>query len=264
MEQKNELKAYKFDVTSLKKDEDGKVSDERDTLVCGYAFEGDPSPYIEYNDYWNFGDGRINLISKDGLKIESSINSMIEVVYYNGIQGVDIRKMLDGLNVPGRWAEVCLGNDVKTTLRVTRLSGLPEIDLEASVRNSDMSPSQQRRVKINGVPLFPEGETINASNPTKPTMVFRPELSRELGNMWEELIRVRCGAIVNVTSIPTHNSINYMSMKLKIKAPTREDLDSALCAIGVLHPQDVEPDLVEGEGSEPTGFTATVILTTEV
>ena len=39
---------------------------------------------------------------------------------------------------------------------------------------------------------------------------------------------------------------------------------SALCAIGVLHPQDVEPDLVEGEGSEPTGFPATVILTTEV
>lgn len=264
MEQKNELKVYKFEATRLKKNEDGTVSDELETIACGYSFKGDPSPRIEYNCYWDFGDGGLNLVAKDGNPVDSGIDIAIECMCDAGFRGVDIGKMVDGLETPGRWAEVCLGDAVKTTLRVTRLQELPEIDPEATIRNSDLIPAQQHRVKIDGVPLFPEGGTVNASNPKTPTLVLRPNLGRELGRVWEEFIRVRCAALVHVTVDTAYHSADSANAKLTVMAPTREELDSALCAVGVLHPQDIEPDIVDGEGDKPTGFTATVILTTEV
>ena len=265
MEQKKEeLKVYKFEATRLKKNEDGTVSDELETVACGYAFEGDPSPRVEYNRYWDFGDGCANLVAKDGRPVDSDINSAMEWMYDSGFRGVDIRKMVYGLEAPGRWAEVCLGDAVKTTLRVTRLQELPEISPDATIKNSDLSPAQQHRVKIDGVPLFPEGGTVNASDPKTPTLVLRPDLGRELGKVWEEFIRVRCGALVHVDVDTANHSEDSANVKLTVKAPTRKELDSALCAVGVLRPQDIEPDVVDGEGSEPTGFTATVILTTEV
>lgn len=263
MEQKNELKVYKFEATRLKKNEDGTVSDEIETIACEYSFEGDPSPRIEYNSYWNFGDGCISLAAKDGKPVNSDVNSTIEWMYDLGFRGVCLRKMVNGLDAPGKWAEVCLGDAVKTTIRVTRLQELPEIDPEATIRNSDLSPAQQHRVKIDGVPLFPEGGTVNAANPTTPTLVLRPELGRDLGKVWEEFIRVRCGALVRVTVYTTNSSAEAANAKLTIKAPTRKELDSALCAVGVLHPQDIVPDVVDGEGDKPTGFTATVILITD-
>lgn len=263
-EQNNELKVYKFEATHLKKNEDGTVSDEREAIACGYAFEGDPSPRVEYNRYWDFGDGCLSLVSKDGKPVESDVDSEIAWMYDLEFNGVDIHKMVDGLDAPGKWAEVCLDDAAKTALRVTRLQELPEIDPEATIKNSDLTPAQQHRVKIDGVPLFPEGGTVNASNPKTPTLVLRPGLARELGKVWEEFIRARNGAIVNVTVDTAYHSANSVNAKLTIKAPTRKELDGALCAVGVLHPQDIEPDVVDGEGDKPTGFTATVVLTTDV
>ena len=264
MEQKKEeLKVYKFEVTCLKENKDGTVSDERKTSACGYAFEGDPSPRVDYNRYWEVGDGCINLVSKDGKSVDLDVNSTLEWMYDEGFRGVDVHKMVDGLDAPGKWAEICLGDAVKTTLRVTRLQELPEIDPEATIRNSDLTPAQQHRVKIDGVPLFPAGGTVNASNPKLPTLVLRPELGRELGKVWEAFIRIH-GAAVNVTVETADQSADSVNAKLTVKAYTREELDVALRAVGVLHPQDIEPDVVEGEGDKPTGFTATVVLTTKV
>ncbi len=264
MEQKNELKVYKFEATGLRKNEDGAVSGERETIACVYAFKGDPSPRIDYNRYWEVGDGCINLVSKDGRAVESDVDCAMECMYDSGFRGVDLRKVVDGLEAPGRWAEVCLGDAVKTALRVTRLQALPEIDPEATIRDSDLSPAQQHRVKIDGVPLFPEGGTVNASNPKSPTLVLRPELGREISKVWEEFIRARSGALVRVAVDTANRSADSANVKLTIKAPTRKDLDGSLCAIGVLHPQDVEPDVVDGKDSAAIEFTATVILTTKV
>jgi len=260
----NELKVYLFEGACNKKNEDGTISDERETLACMYAFEGDPSPRVEYNRYWEVGDGSLDLVAKDGNPVYASDVLAIEAVYDAGFRGVNVGKMVDGLEAPGRWAEVCLGDAVKTTLRVTRLVELPEIDTEATIRNSDLTPAQQHRVKIDGVPLFPEGGTVNASNPKTPTLVLRPNLGRELGRVWEEFIHGCTGAIVNVTVDTANCSADFANAKLTIKAPTREELDSALCAIGVLRPKDIEPDVVDGDGDKPTGFTATVILATKV
>lgn len=264
MEQKKELYVYKFEATHLKKNEDGTVSDERETLVCGYAFEGDPSPRIEYNSYWEVGSGCLTLVTKDGRPVDPNVDCTMEWMYDSGFRGVDIGKMVDGLDAPGKWAEVCLGDAVKTTLRVTRLQELPEIDPEETIRASDLSPAQQHRIKIDGVPLFPEGGTVNASDPKVPTLVLRPGLERELGKVWEEFIRIRSGALVHVGVDTANCSADSANAKLTVKAPTRKELDSALCAVGVLRPQNIEPDVVEGAGGETTGFTATVILTTEI
>ena len=264
MEQNNNLKVYKFEGTRLKRNEDGTVSEEIEQLAYGYAFEGDPSPRIGYNCYWNFGAGCLSLISKDGKVVDQSIDNMIEWLYDQGFRGVGIGKMVDRLDAPGKWAEVCLGDVVKTTLRVTRLHELPEIDREATIRESDLSPSQQHRVTIDGVPLFQAGGTVDASNPTTPTLVLRPDLSRELGKVWEDVIRVRSGAVVNVTVDTVNSSERSANAKLTIKAPTRKELDGALCAVGVRRPQDIEPDVVEGNGGGTTRFTATVILMTEI
>lgn len=264
MEQKNELNVYKFEATRLRKNEDGTVSGERETFVCGYAFEGDPSPRVEYNNYWEFGDGCLSLVSKDKRSVESCVDSMIDWICDEGFRGIDVCKMVNGLEAPGKWAEVCLGDAVKTTLRVTRLQELPEIDVEDTIKSSDLSPAQQHRIKIDGVPLFPEGGAVNASNPKAPTLVLRPEFARELGKVWEEFIRVRSGAVVHVKVDTANCSTESANAQLTVKAPTRKELDGALCAVGVLRPQDIEPDIVDGEGNAPTGFTATVILTTEV
>jgi hypothetical protein len=264
MEQKNKLKVYKFEATRLKKNEDGTVSDEIETFACGYAFEGDPSPRVDYNRYWELGDGCLSLVSKDGRDVDPCVDTMLEWMYDQGFRGVDINKMVNGLEAPGKWAEVCLGDAVKTTLRVNRLAELPEIDSKETIGGSDLSVAQQHRIKIDGVPLFPEGGTENASNPKVPTLVLRPNLARELGKVWEEFIRVRSGAIVHVEVDTTHRSADSANAKLTVKAPTRKELDGALCAVGVLRPQDVEPDVVEGDGSATTWFTATVILTTDV
>lgn len=266
MEQKNKLKVYKFETTRLKKNEDGTVSDERETLACGYAFEGDPSPRVDYNRYWELGDGCVNLISKDGKPVYPDVISTIDwLCCGEGFRSDDVRKMFDGLESPGKWAEACLHDNTKTTLRVTRLAELPEIDPEATIRNSDLSATQQHRIKIDGVPLFPEGGTVDVYDPTGPKMVLRPNLARELGKVWEEVIHHRSsGANVYVEVSTVNCSANAANAKLTIKASTRKELNSALSAVGVLRPQDIEPNLMEGEGDELTGFTATVVLTTEV
>lgn len=264
MEQKNELQVYRFEATCLKKNEDGTISDEFEQIACGYAFEGDPSPRIAYNNYWDFGNGCLSLVSKDGRSVEPNVDIMVEWMCDYGFRGVDIRKMVDLLDAPGKWAEVRLGDAMKTMLRVDRLKDLPEIDPVATVRDSDLTPAQQHRVKINGVPLFPEGGTVDASNPTVPTRVLRPDLGRELGKVWMEFIRVRTGAFVHVEVETANSTARSANAKLTIKASTRKELDSALCAVGVLRPQEIEPDVVEGDDSGSTRFTATVILTTEI
>lgn len=264
MEQKKELMVYKFEATRLKKNEDGTVSEEIEQLACGYAFEGDPSPHVTYNSYWEVGNGCLRLVAKDGRSVEPDIDIMVDWMYDSGFRGVDIRKMVDRLGAPGKWAEVCLGDTTKRTLRVTRMTELPEIDREATIRDSDLSPAQQHRVKIDGVPLFPEGGTVNASNPKTPTLVLRPELARELGKVWEEVIYRRGNVNVHVAVDTANCSADAANAKLIVKASTRAALDTALRTIGVLRPQEVEPDVVEGDGNGVTMFTATVILTTDV
>jgi hypothetical protein len=264
MEQ-NKLKVYLFEGTRNKKNEDGTVSAERETFFQSYAFEGDPKPRVDYNRYWEFGDGCLNLVAEDGREISGDVSSTIEWAYDSGFRGVDIGKMVYGLDAPGKWTEVCLGDEFATTLRVTMLGDLPKVDRERTVRNSDLAPMQQHRVLVDGVPLFPEGGAIESGNPKVPTFVLRPELAKELDKMWETHIHRETRAVsVKVKVDTSYHSADSIDRKLTIEANTRSELDAALATIGVLKPEAIVPDFVSGEGDEPRRYVATVVLSTEV
>lgn len=263
MEQKEELKVYLFEGTRNKKNEDGTVSAERETFFQVYAFAGDPKPRIDYNRYWEFGDGCLNLVAEDGHEIVD-IDLAVQWAYDSGFSGVDIRKMVDSLDTPGKWTEVSLGDGFDTKLRVSRLLGLlPKVDRERTVRNSDLSPMQQHRILVDGVPLFPEGGAIEADNPKVPTFVLRPELAKELCDVWEKYIYHKTKAVsVKVKVDISYYSADSIDRKLIVEAETRGDLDAALAAIGVLKPEAIIPDYVSGEGDKPRRYVATVVLST--
>lgn len=98
----------------------------------------------------------------------------------------------------------------------------------------------------------------------KYTFILRPDLADELGEVWKSYIMSCGGDLVRVTVDPTYTRDNSVNVKLTIKASTRKKLERALNAIGVLNPEKIEPDMVEGKDNETDTFTATVVLTTRI
>ena len=91
--------------------------------------------------------------------------------------------------------------------------------------------------------------------------MFRPNLLKELGRCWEELIAHRKdGLEVAVTVVEDFSAVSTVRT-MRIAAKTREELGAALNAVGVLRPDEVEPDVVFGRGDAPTTFVANVRLT---
>lgn len=264
MEQKKELKVYLFEVTRDKETEEGQPPCGRESPVAGYAFEGDPAPTVEYNKYWERGgDGCLNLVAKDGRWIDGGLDCVLDCVGDYGFrpQTTTILKLVEALEEPGKWFELCLGDDRNTKLRVTRCRGLPEIDVEATKKNSDLNVMQKWTVRINGKPLFDEGGTLNGKGSLLTTTVFRPNLLKELGRCWEELIAHRKPGVAVAVTVVEESSADSTVRTMRIAAETREDLNCALNAVGVLRPDEVEPDVVIGQGDAPTTFVANVRLT---
>lgn len=263
MEQKEELKVYLFEVTTDAKDETGQPCG-RGAAVKVYAFDGDPAPTVEYNKYWDHGcDGNLNLTAKDGSWIENNLDSALDSVGEEGFrpQMNTIVKLVDALEEPGKWFELCLGDERNTKLRVTRLQGLPEIDVEATIENSDLNVMQKWAIHIDGKPLFDEGGTLYGKGSLNTTTVFRPNLLKELGRCWEELIAHRKDGLEVAVTVVEDSSADSTVRTMRIAAKTREELGAALNAVGVLRPDEVEPDVVLGRGDAPTTFVANVRLT---
>lgn len=264
MEQKEELKVYLFEVTRDKKAEEGQPPCGRESPVAVYAFDGDPAPTVEYNKYWDHGcAGNLNLMAKDERWIENNLDSALDSVGEEGFrpQMNTIVKLVDTLEEPGKWFELCLGDERNTKLRVTRLQGLPEIDVEATIENSDLNVMQKWVIRINGKPLFDEGGTLYGKGSLNTTTVFRPNLLKELGRCWEELIAHRKDGLEVAVTVVEDSSADSTVRTMRIAAKSREELGRALNAVGVLRPNEVEPDVVIGQGDEPTTFVANVRLT---
>lgn len=263
MEQKDELEVYLFEVTRDKKGEDGQPRG-RGAAVAVYAFTGDPAPTVEYNKYWDLGcDGNLNLTAKDGRWVENGLDPALDGVGEEGFrpQMNTIVKLVDALEEPGKWFELCLGDNRNTKLRVTRLQKLPEIDIEATKENSDLNVMQMWAIRINGKPLFDEGGTLNGKGSLLTTTVFRPNLLKELGRCWEELIAHRKDGLEVAVTVVEDSSAGSTVRTMRIAAKTREELNRALNAVGVLRPDEVEPDVVMGQGDASTTFVANVRLT---
>lgn len=259
----SKLKVYLFEATGFKKNEDGTYSSERETLGKTYCAVGDLMPTVDYGDYWSHGgDGYLSLTTEDGWTVDTDINTAYDYMVGYGISGTRIAEMANSLDEPGKWAEACLGDAAKTTFRVTLLDKLPKISAEKTHANSDLSIAQEHCIKIDGVPIFPEGETVHASVSTMPTLVLRPKLRHELAGLWEEHILRLKDVRVKVTVDLSYE--RFRAQKMTLEAETREDLDKALSAVGILKPSEVEPDVVNGINDTPFKFVATVVLCEEI
>lgn len=265
-EKKNEnpLKVYRYEVTMLRENGDKTYGPERQALRHGYAFSGDPMPCVDYGGFYNLGDGSLNIITKAGGLLDP-VEEMMVYLMDDGFSESVVRAMIDDLDEPGKWAEVSLGTKEKLKLRITRLSELPEIDPVQTVKNSELSVMQQHCIKINGVPLFKDGEFIRGANPGT-TTVLRTDIGNFINGVYERFIEVQTGKRVVVSVDHGHFSADSITRRMTVAAKNRADLDAALCALGVLKPGEIDADLTYGEvdGGGATRFVATVTFTDNI
>lgn len=267
---KDPLKVYRYEVTGLKDNGDKTYGPERKVLRHGCAFFGDRIPCVDCEDegYRLLGDGRLNLTTKAG-EILDSVGEMMMYLADDGFSGSVVRAMIDRLDGPGKfagsWAEVSLRTKEKPRLRITRLSELPEIDPVQTVKNSELSVMQQHRIKINGIPLFKDGEFIRGVG-AGTTIVLRTDIGNFINEMYERFIEVKTGKRVAVLVDHKHVSADSITRRMAVAAKSRADLDAALSALGVLKPGEIDTDLTCGEvdGGGATEFVTTVTFTDNI
>lgn len=260
----NPLKVYRYVVTGLKDNGDETYGPEHKTFRHGYAFSGDPMPCVDYGGYCYLGDGSLNLTARAG-EILDSVSQMMVFLADDGFSESVMRVMIDGLDEPGKWAEVSLGTKEKLRLRITRLSELPEIDPVQTVKNSDLTVMQQHCIKINGVPLFKDGESISGVSAGS-TKVLRTDIGDFINGVYERFIEVQTGKRVGVSVDHGYVSADNITRRLTLVAKSRADLDAALRALGVLNPEGIDTDLTEGDvdGGEASRFTVMVTFTDNI
>ena len=267
--EQEKVNAYLFEVTSLAKNEDGTVGEERKTICKEYAFVGElDETILDYGKYWDVDTkgGSLNLVAEDGSCIDCGLDCCLNCVYGWGFRGYPVLENVEGLCATRRWFELSLGDERKTVLRVTLLDGMPKIDREKTIANSDISEMALHCVKLYGRPLFEDGDTVGEKDTKYSTVVLRTTLVDELNAMWESYIAAKSGADVAV-KLDKYISADSIGRKLRITAKTRDDLDAALKAIGVNNPAEVAPNVVYGNGgadSEAAAFQADVLLTNQL
>lgn len=265
-EKKNEnpLNVYRYEVTGLRENEDKTYGPERQALRHGYAFSGDPMPCVDYGDFYSLGDGSLNLTTKAGEFLDP-VEDMMVYLMDDGFSESVVRSMIDDLDEPGKWEEVSLGTNEKLKFRITRLSEIPEIDPVQTVKNSELSVMQQHCIKINGVPLFKDGESIRGVG-AGTTTVLRTDIGNFINGVYERFIEVQTGKRVVVSVDHGHVSADSITRRMTVAAKSRADLDAALGALGVLKPGEIDADLTYGEvdGGGATRFVTTVTFTDNI
>ena len=261
----NPLKVYRYEVTALKDNGDETYGPERQAIRHGYAFSGDPMPCVDYGDCWSLGDGCLNLAVANTGDLLDPVDLMMVYLMNDGFSESAVRAMVNDLDEPGKWAEMSLGMKEKLRLRITRLSELPEIDPVQTVKNSDLSVMQQHCIKINGVPLFKDGEfrrDVGAGT----TTVLRTDIGNFINGVYERFIEVQTGKRVVVLVDHGHVSADNITRRMTVSAKSRADLDAALGALGVLKPEEIDVDLTKGEvdGGGATRFVTTVTFTDNI
>lgn len=268
-ETENKAKAYLFEVTTLVRNEDGSIGEERQTNFKGYALVNDlDNSVVDYGEYWEHDDigGNLHLVAEDGSGVESDLDVTISCVNEWGFCKYPVVEKLEELCDTRRWFEFSLGDERKTMLRVTLLDDLPKISREKTIAASDIGAAALHCVKLYGRPLFEDGDTTFAGDTSRPTWVLRTGLANALNAVWESYIASKSGVSVSVKNMP-YIMADAICRKLVITAKSRSDLDAALKAVGVNNPAEVAPNVVYGNGgvdSDAAAFQAYIILTEKI
>lgn len=256
-ETKNDMKAYHITITALKPvdKETGKRPEGRDVILDAFAFSGNlPEDCVDYGDYFEEDDGGyLELRTGDGREV-TDLNRIMEYVDDNGFRNVAVPRP-EALNADKRWFEVPLpGADDGRLLRVELLDGLPEIDVDKTRADSELGIMAQHRVKINGVPLFRDGDVHDGT-------ALRTDLDDIVDEMWRERIRERGRVDVSVKVVSETPGTNRI---FTITAKSREDMRAALCALSVGQPEKIVPTVEYGVGENITAVVAKVTLASRI
>lgn len=256
-EKKNECRAYRVTVTTLKPvdKETGKRPEGRDVILDAYAYSGNlPEDYVDFGSYWDEDDnGYVELRTGDGREV-SDLNRIMEYVNDNGFMHLEIPRPED-LGADRRWFEFPLpGAADGRLLRVELLDGLPKLDADRTRADSELTIMAQHRVKIGGVPLFRDGDVHTPCGE-----VLRTDLDDGINEMWRERIRERGGVDVAVKVYAEPDGRNFV-----ITAKSREDLRAALGALLVGQPEKIAPSVEYGTGDHVVAVVAKVAVKTRI
>lgn len=248
-----ECRAYRITITTLKPvdKETGKRPEGRDVVLDVYAFSGSlPKGYVDYGNYWEEGgDGYLELRTGDGKEV-ADLGRVMEDVDDNGFGDVEIPK-LEGLGADRRWFEVPRpGSGDGRLLRVELLDGLPRLDADRTRADSELSIMAQHRVKIDGIPLFREGDVHEGA-------ALCTNLNDVVNEMWRERVKKCSGVDVSVEVV---GSVPSPDRTFTVTAKSRDDLHAALCALGVGQPEKIVPSVEYGIGENVTAVVAKVTL----
>ena len=254
---KKECRFYRITITAIKPvdRETGKRPEGRDVILDAFAFTDNlPEDCVDYGNYWEEDDGGyLELRTGDGREV-TDLSRIMEYVDDNGFRNVAVPRP-EGLNADKRWFEVPLpGSDDGRLLRVELLDELPEIDAGRTRACSELNPMAQHRVKINGVPLFRDGDVHDGT-------ALRTDLDDVVNEMWRARIRERGGVDVSVTVVSEAPGMNRI---FTITAKSREDMRAALCALGVGQPEKIVPTVEYGVGEKTTAVVAKVTVSSRI
>lgn len=255
---KKECRFYRITLTAIKPvdRETGKRPEGRDTVVDMYAYGGNlPEAYVDFGDYWEEdrnGDCYLNLYADDGKEL-ACLSTAFDYLSDNGFRDVTVPEVGE-LGGDRRWFEVQKpGSADELRLRVELLDKPPRISAEKTLGASELTVMAQHRIKIGGIPLFREGDVHEST-------ALRTDLEGTINEMWRERIKERFGVevAVKVDSMPGSNRV------FTITAENREDMHTALCALGVGQPEKIVPSVEYGVGENVTAVVAKVTLASRI
>lgn len=251
-------KAYRITITTLKPvdKETGKRPEGRDVVLDVYAFSGSlPEDYVDYGNYWDEdGDGYLELRTGEGREVVELMRAMEYVDDY-GFRDAKVPRP-EELGADRRWFEVPAPGSAldDRRLRVELLDGLPKLDANRTRADSELNIMAQHRVKINGIPLFREGDVHEGA-------ALRTDLEGVVNEMWRGRIKETCGVDVDVTVVSSTPGTNRI---FTITAKSRGDMYMALHALGVEQPEKIVPAVEYGVGDNVTAVVAKVTLASRI
>jgi len=234
-------KAYRITITTLKPvdKETGTRPEGRDVVLDVYGFSGNlPESYVDYGNYWDEdGDGYLELRTGEGREVVDLVRAMEYVDDY-GFRDVKVPRP-EELGADRRWFEVPAPGSAldDRRLRIELLDGLPKLDADRTRDASELSLMAQHRVKINGIPLFRDGDVRCGE-------ALRTDFGDVVDEMWRARIKERGGVDVGVKVVPAP-----CGREFTVTAKSRDDLRAALRALGVGQPEKIVPSVEYGDWS---------------
>jgi hypothetical protein len=199
--------------------------------------------YSDIND----GDAFVQLATSDG----THVSWHMDVAEAMGISGSKWKELVFGCGVKievGRfveWAQDSCYKGIPCIVRVSGMAKVPEISADKTIAASDLSDAQKHEIKINGKPLFGNGDVQSGG-----LVMLRDDLCSMIDEMWSRYIGNRLvkmgfdpsGYSVHVVDRPSAVST---TREVEIKASGKV-LENVLRALGCNDPSKVKIQHYEG------------------